>query len=97
MGTGTVSSKMFGAVLFCGVVWFFYVGILINLETTKLTRTTVPETGVSDDWSRFIGRGRHPFLQNFHLNYVNKRRVPNGPDPIHNRRVSKSGKPPGRI
>ncbi|CAN6453617.1 unnamed protein product [Victoria cruziana] len=27
---------------------------------------------------------------------TSKRRVPNGPDPIHNRRAGKSGQPPGR-
>ncbi|KAK1259603.1 CLAVATA3/ESR (CLE)-related protein 25 [Acorus gramineus] len=30
------------------------------------------------------------------FNYVSKRRVPNGPDPIHNRKAGKSGQPPGR-
>ncbi|KAG1368804.1 CLAVATA3/ESR (CLE)-related protein 25-like [Cocos nucifera] len=28
--------------------------------------------------------------------FGSKRRVPNGPDPIHNRRAGKSGRPPGR-
>ncbi|KAK6155136.1 hypothetical protein DH2020_009384 [Rehmannia glutinosa] len=30
----------------------------------------------------------------FKLNYVSKRRVPNGPDPIHNRRIGNSKLPP---
>ncbi|EXB74727.1 hypothetical protein L484_011006 [Morus notabilis] len=30
------------------------------------------------------------------INYMSKRRVPNGPDPIHNRRAGKSGRLPGR-
>ncbi|KAJ7953713.1 CLAVATA3/ESR (CLE)-related protein 25 [Quillaja saponaria] len=30
-----------------------------------------------------------------HLNYTSKRRVPNGPDPIHNRRSGNSRRPPG--
>ncbi|XP_050374088.1 uncharacterized protein LOC126791656 [Argentina anserina] len=34
----------------------------------------------------------HPELD---LNYMSKRRVPNGPDPIHNRRSGNSGRPPG--
>ncbi|KAG6396005.1 hypothetical protein SASPL_142139 [Salvia splendens] len=29
-----------------------------------------------------------------HLNFVSKRRVPNGPDPIHNRRVGTTRLPP---
>ncbi|XP_042436424.1 CLAVATA3/ESR (CLE)-related protein 25-like [Zingiber officinale] len=28
--------------------------------------------------------------------YTSKRKVPNGPDPIHNRRAGKSGRPPVR-
>ncbi|KAG9151979.1 hypothetical protein Leryth_002253 [Lithospermum erythrorhizon] len=30
------------------------------------------------------------------LNFISKRRVPNGPDPIHNRRAGNSHQPPGR-
>ncbi|GMI87815.1 CLAVATA3/ESR-RELATED 26 [Hibiscus trionum] len=30
------------------------------------------------------------------LDYMSKRRVPNGPDPIHNRRAGNSGRPPGQ-
>ncbi|GMH27618.1 hypothetical protein Nepgr_029461 [Nepenthes gracilis] len=30
------------------------------------------------------------------INSMNKRRVPNGPDPIHNRRAGNSRQPPGR-
>jgi len=37
-------------------------------------------------------KGKEP---DFDLNYGNvKRRVPNGSDPIHNRRAGKSGEPP---
>ncbi|XVF02326.1 hypothetical protein REPUB_Repub04eG0166000 [Reevesia pubescens] len=35
----------------------------------------------------------HPQLD---LNYMSKRRVPNGPDPIHNRRAGNSKRPPGQ-
>ncbi|KAL8550399.1 hypothetical protein ACS0TY_009007 [Phlomoides rotata] len=32
-----------------------------------------------------------------HVNYlVSKRRIPNGPDPIHNRRAGNSHQPPGQ-
>uniref|UniRef100_A0A7N0U0R0 Uncharacterized protein n=1 Tax=Kalanchoe fedtschenkoi TaxID=63787 RepID=A0A7N0U0R0_KALFE len=30
------------------------------------------------------------------INYMSKRRVPNGADPIHNRRAGKSRRPPGK-
>ncbi|KAI3467434.1 hypothetical protein Pfo_024097 [Paulownia fortunei] len=29
-------------------------------------------------------RGKHRVLSKFELNYISKRKVPNGPDPIHN-------------
>ncbi|XP_028801845.1 CLAVATA3/ESR (CLE)-related protein 25-like [Neltuma alba] len=33
--------------------------------------------------------------QELDFNYMSKRRVPNGSDPIHNRRAGNSGRPPG--
>ncbi|XVF44117.1 hypothetical protein PTKIN_Ptkin02bG0094700 [Pterospermum kingtungense] len=46
---------------------------------------------------KVVGRGKsrveHPQLD---LNYMSKRRVPNGPDPIHNRRAGNSRRPPGK-
>ncbi|XP_022752241.1 uncharacterized protein LOC111300952 [Durio zibethinus] len=44
----------------------------------------------------FVGQERRNSHQDFHLNYVSKRRVPTGPDPIHNRRAATSRQPPGR-
>ncbi|KAL1538637.1 hypothetical protein AAHA92_27357 [Salvia divinorum] len=35
-----------------------------------------------------------PKKTSLHLNFVSKRRVPNGPDPIHNRRVGTTRLPP---
>ncbi|KAH6822364.1 hypothetical protein C2S53_003829 [Perilla frutescens var. hirtella] len=40
--------------------------------------------------------GREKNLSKFDLNYVSKRRIPNGPDPIHNRRTGSSRQPPGQ-
>ncbi|KAL1550945.1 hypothetical protein AAHA92_18845 [Salvia divinorum] len=38
---------------------------------------------------------KHRTLSKLELNYMSKRRVPNGPDPIHNRGAGKSHRPPG--
>ncbi|KAL0296943.1 UNVERIFIED_CONTAM: hypothetical protein Scaly_0923800 [Sesamum calycinum] len=35
-------------------------------------------------------------VSKFDLNYSTKRKVPNGPDPIHNRRAGSSRQPPGQ-
>ncbi|KAL0447090.1 UNVERIFIED_CONTAM: hypothetical protein Slati_1836900 [Sesamum latifolium] len=35
-------------------------------------------------------------VSKFDLNYTTKRKVPNGPDPIHNRRAGSSRQPPGQ-
>ncbi|KAJ8750080.1 hypothetical protein K2173_013995 [Erythroxylum novogranatense] len=98
MGSGIVSPKaLFRAVMFFGVVWLFYVGILADNATKMVTRATAPSAGILEHWTRFIGRERRPFHHDFDPNYVSKRRVPNGPDPIHNRRASKCRQPPVRI
>ncbi|XP_028754324.1 CLAVATA3/ESR (CLE)-related protein 25 isoform X2 [Neltuma alba] len=39
---------------------------------------------------------KHVNQQELDFNHMSKRRVPNGPDPIHNRRAGNSGRPPGR-
>ncbi|KAK4833424.1 hypothetical protein QYF36_004728 [Acer negundo] len=80
-----------------------------TMTTTRMTTTTttttttvtmkVPSTGNSKHW-KLIAREKnqhHTHHQDSDLNYVSKRRVPNGPDPIHNRRASKARQPPGRI
>ncbi|KAL3636307.1 hypothetical protein CASFOL_020854 [Castilleja foliolosa] len=35
-------------------------------------------------------------VSKFFLNYVSKRKIPNGPDPIHNRKAGSSHRPPGQ-
>ncbi|CAL1357871.1 unnamed protein product [Linum trigynum] len=72
-GGSRVLRVISGAVLLFVVVWFLCVGVLANHATRKLQRFAVSSTG------------RHHFHEGLDLNYVSKRRVPNGPDPIHNR------------
>ncbi|XP_038886261.1 uncharacterized protein LOC120076488 [Benincasa hispida] len=65
--------------------------------TVTITATMTAEfSGISKEMKVVHGgRGKvvHP---EWHLNYMSKRRVPNGPDPIHNRRAGNSGRPPGK-
>ncbi|XP_021647175.2 CLAVATA3/ESR (CLE)-related protein 25 [Hevea brasiliensis] len=96
MGSGRRALRaLLGAILFVGVIWFLCVGISANHATRMTRRATVVSTGTFEH-SILIGRGRHPRHKDLDLNYVIKRRVPNGPDPIHNRRASQSRQPPGR-
>ncbi|XP_019423225.1 PREDICTED: CLAVATA3/ESR (CLE)-related protein 25-like [Lupinus angustifolius] len=41
------------------------------------------------------GDNKHVKNEELDFNYMSKRRVPNGPDPFHNRRAGNSGRPPG--
>lgn len=87
MGVGRrVLRAFFGVVIFWGVIWFLYVGILANQATTRKSRITVPSTRTFKHLN-LIGRNSHPIHQDSDLNYVSKRKVPNGPDPIHNRYI----------
>lgn len=94
-GGGKVLRALFGTVVVLGVIWFFVVGILAN-HATKTTKVVTLTSSRSFYRLKFIGEEKHHFHQYLNLNYVSKRRVPNGPDPIHNRRASKSRQPPGR-
>ncbi|CAK7338610.1 unnamed protein product [Dovyalis caffra] len=96
MGRGSRSLRaIFGAVIFWGVIWFLYVGILANRATTLMARIRVSSAGTLKHL-KLSGRESHVIHHDLDLNYVSKRRVPNGPDPIHNRKTSLSRQPPGR-
>ncbi|GKU97043.1 hypothetical protein SLEP1_g10226 [Rubroshorea leprosula] len=96
MGIGSRTLRaLFGVCLFVGFIWFLFADIIGNHVTTTKTAKMVSTTRNFKHW-KFVAEERHPFHQDFNLNYVSKRRVPNGPDPIHNRRAEKSRRPPGR-
>lgn len=80
-----------GVVFLFGFICFLFFGIV----SRSLATITVPSTG-SFEHLKSIGKQRQAGHRNFDLNYVSKRRVPNGPDPIHNRRAGKSTQPPVR-
>ncbi|KAL8231550.1 hypothetical protein R6Q57_001328 [Mikania cordata] len=73
-----------GLVLVC-----FY--LLFSVST--ITLGAIPSTAsVSFTMSKAATRKHKGLL----LNHVSKRRVPNGPDPIHNRKVTNTRQPPER-
>lgn len=80
VGSGRVSGGSPGAVLLVGVLFFLFLGI-ISCQTRQMGTITVPSTG-SFELLKPVEKQRRA---GHHLNYVSKRRVPNGPDPIHNR------------
>ncbi|KAF8407990.1 hypothetical protein HHK36_007130 [Tetracentron sinense] len=74
---------LLGALVFVGFICLLLVEIRGNggTKTTILIATPARSTVVHRDLD---------------LTYMSKRRVPNGPDPIHNRRTGNSKRPPGR-
>ncbi|KAF9663614.1 hypothetical protein SADUNF_Sadunf17G0069700 [Salix dunnii] len=80
---GRILRALFGAVIFWGVIWFMYVGILPNHATTLMASIRVPSAGTFKHL-KLSGGESHLIRHDMDLNYVSKRRVPNGPDPIHN-------------
>lgn len=84
---GSVLRVLFGAVLFFGVIWILFVVMLANHETTTRATGTVPSAENFKNW-KLNAREKHHTHQDSDPFYVSKRRVPNGPDPIHNRYLS---------
>ncbi|XP_004297689.1 PREDICTED: CLAVATA3/ESR (CLE)-related protein 25 [Fragaria vesca subsp. vesca] len=112
MGSDNCVSSCFVKVLLgtFAVVGFILVLLVATVDLTTATdqvqggrigssKTTPTTSSATSD--QFAGTSTkhadqklvHPELD---LNYMSKRRVPNGPDPIHNRRTGNSGRPPGQ-
>lgn len=85
VGSGRLFRALFGTLLFVGVIWFLTVGILAN-HASKTSTITVRSTEIFKYW-KLIGREKRVVHWASDLNYVSRRRVPNGPDPIHNRYI----------
>ncbi|XP_050236223.1 CLAVATA3/ESR (CLE)-related protein 25 [Mercurialis annua] len=76
---------LFKVLFWLGCVWFLSVA---SLKTT--TTLTLHEAD--------LGSEKLGYDHQLDLNYMmSKRKVPNGPDPIHNRRAGNSKRPPGRV
>ncbi|XP_022726349.1 CLAVATA3/ESR (CLE)-related protein 25-like [Durio zibethinus] len=110
--SGFLSSRtLFGSLMVLGFILVMLVGSLQNEgNKTKTTLTSTDDDQLSstltstsgklqqEEQVKVLGRAGkssvvHPPLD---LNYMSNRRVPNGPDPIHNRRAGNSGRPPGQ-
>ncbi|PSS28686.1 CLE25p like [Actinidia chinensis var. chinensis] len=94
--SGRVLKALFGAVAFVGFIWLVLVGIL-ETGGTKTTTTLNPRP--AGGLKHVEMRGREKLAVHLDLsdhNYMSKRRVPNGPDPVHNRRTGNSQRPPGQ-
>ncbi|KAH7515829.1 CLAVATA3/ESR (CLE)-related protein 25 [Ziziphus jujuba] len=84
------SKLLFRALAVVGFIWI----LLVGTGDTKSASFVAESAGNIKD-SDVVGREKlvRPQLD---INYMSKRRVPNGPDPIHNRRAGNSGRPPGQ-
>ncbi|KAJ8645095.1 hypothetical protein MRB53_006843 [Persea americana] len=89
MGGGSLRF-LFGSIAFVVFLGFLFVEILANGASTT--------TSIRDNFKQFKAMGSHGpvFHAELDPNYMSNRRVPNGPDPIHNRGAWKSTRPPGR-
>ncbi|CAL8994381.1 unnamed protein product [Prunus brigantina] len=97
-GVSCFLKLFFGTLAVMGFICVLLVGTLETQggSTKTATSTAVAPESFSEKPADVVGRENklvHPELD---LNYMSKRRVPNGPDPIHNRRAGNSGRPPGQ-
>lgn len=86
VGSGRVCRGSKGAVVWVGVVCLLLVGI-INHQTRQMTTVTVVASARRFEDLKSIGKQENRGVLHFNLNFASKRRVPNGPDPIHNRYI----------
>lgn len=75
------------ALLFLGIIWFMFIAISTMNHQTKSTILVPMNVNVISKQLKFVGMQRHTIPSDSRLIFVSKRRVPNGPDPIHNRYV----------
>ncbi|CAO2829095.1 unnamed protein product [Amaranthus hypochondriacus] len=74
------SKRLLRLITFVSFLWLYFVGLLAN----------------GDQIAPTIGRGKIIPHSKVDMYYMSKRKVPNGPDPIHNRRAGNSRQPPGQ-
>ncbi|XP_058192957.1 CLAVATA3/ESR (CLE)-related protein 25-like [Rhododendron vialii] len=85
--SGRLFKALFGVLALVLVIRLMLVG---GLETAGGTSTTTMVKTRPD-------QGSFKRVNQKDLNHVSKRRIPNGPDPIHNRRAGNSGAPPNQV
>lgn len=91
-----VFKALFGALLLVVFVWLLLLGILESGETKGSSAVTITSSSNLRK-VMLVGRQRHPVAGTPDLIYASKRKVPSGPDPIHNRHVGETNRPPGRV
>lgn len=75
----------FGALLSLGIMWFMFLTISTMNHQTKRTILVPMNVNVLSRQLKLVSMQRHALHSDSRLVIVSKRRVPNGPDPIHNR------------
>ncbi|CBI32060.3 hypothetical protein AAG906_035065 [Vitis piasezkii] len=89
--------SLFGALAFVGCVWLLLGGGILESGGAKTTSMLAAHYSLENlKHMKVIDRERLVIRRQLDLNYMSKRRVPNGPDPIHNRRAGNSRQPPGQ-
>ncbi|KAL5582439.1 hypothetical protein UlMin_014881 [Ulmus minor] len=83
-----------GVFVLFAAFWFVFVGVT-GRNASKSMTIRVESTETLKHW-KWIGLKRRALKRDSNIIYVSKRRVPSGPDPIHNRRAFKTRQPPGR-
>lgn len=83
---GVISCRrlLLGALVSLGFIWFMFLVISVNRQT-KRTVLVPMNVNVIFKHLKLVSMQRHGLHSNSKLIIVSKRRVPNGPDPIHNR------------
>ncbi|XP_012091994.1 CLAVATA3/ESR (CLE)-related protein 25 [Jatropha curcas] len=86
---------LFVVIATLGFLWLLLVA---TLEAHEANRTTTSAANFIKHDKVELGREKLIYDPELDFNYMmSKRKVPNGPDPIHNRRAGNSKRPPGRV
>ncbi|KAI4314249.1 hypothetical protein L6164_027177 [Bauhinia variegata] len=88
-------SFLFRALVLVGLLCLVAVGSFGARTRGATTLSTWSAETLKHDGD-VLGREKPIDHEELDFSYMSKRRVPNGPDPIHNRRAGNSGRPPGR-
>lgn len=80
--------------LLLGVSWLLLVNVLEQNLSINHHQHSFDQTDQSGEELGVQKRNGHRKLDS--ISFVSKRRIPNGPDPIHNRKAGNSHQPPGR-
>lgn len=85
---GTSLKALIGALTFVGFVWLLLGGEILESGGTKTPSMSAAHYSLEDlEHMKLMmdDRERLVIRRQLDLSYMSKRRVPNGPDPIHNR------------